>query len=318
MLERSGHIGRLPANGLGATDITTHGATGGLFLEIVQRNARYYRETYGADSSNYRACRDGYHFEPSVAEKTFHQMLAEYSDRITVKLMRQFDAECSVRPPATSGTNTSHLTMVISDKYKSIYLGAPKTATTSLHRWLIENGWGWPCYRDCGEPAATVAGWLAHEGPQERQHHCVVWAWYRDYYTWTVWRDPIARGASLYRHYLLDAQYAPGAAFSDFIDLVTTRSAELNSFYWRTQADWWRGTRLDAIIPFHDLTHGLSTLACPLPSTPLPISNVSRPVVIDITPSLARPVRHWAAEDERLRPCSPAPDPQLSTLSLPP
>ena len=93
LLERSGHIGGLPANGLGATDITTRGATGGLFLEFVQRNAKYYRETYGADSAQYRACRGGYFFEPSVAEQTFHQMLAEHSDRILVKLMRQFDAD---------------------------------------------------------------------------------------------------------------------------------------------------------------------------------------------------------------------------------
>lgn len=93
LLERSAHIGGLPANGLGATDIATRGATGGLFLEFVRRNAKHYRETYGTDSPQYRICRDGYHFEPSVAEQTFHQMLAEYGERITVKLMHQFDAD---------------------------------------------------------------------------------------------------------------------------------------------------------------------------------------------------------------------------------
>src|SRR5579871_6596048 len=35
LLERTDHIGGLPANGLGATDISTRGATGGLFLEFV-------------------------------------------------------------------------------------------------------------------------------------------------------------------------------------------------------------------------------------------------------------------------------------------
>ena len=184
--------------------------------------------------------------------------------------------------------------MVISDQHKSIYLGAPKTATTSLHRWLIENAWGWPCYRGYGDPAAAVARWLAHRGPHERQHHCVVWPQYRAYYTWTVWRDPIDRVASLYRHYLLDDQYAPHAPFAD---LVTPRSPDLDSFYWQTQSDWWRGTRLDAILPFHNLTRGLSTLACPLPSAPLPITNVGRPISIDVTPSLTRQIRHWAAED---------------------
>ncbi len=37
LLERTTHVGGLPANGLGATDIATRGATGGLFLEFVQR-----------------------------------------------------------------------------------------------------------------------------------------------------------------------------------------------------------------------------------------------------------------------------------------
>ena len=47
LLERSGHIGGLPANGLGATDIATRGATGGLFREFVQRIRRHYEDTYG-------------------------------------------------------------------------------------------------------------------------------------------------------------------------------------------------------------------------------------------------------------------------------
>ena len=93
VLERSGHIGGLPANGLGATDITTRGATGGLFLQFVNRIAAHYHETYGEDSPQYRVCRGGYHFEPSVAEKTLHQMLAVYGERITMKVMRQFDAD---------------------------------------------------------------------------------------------------------------------------------------------------------------------------------------------------------------------------------
>lgn len=93
VLERSDHIGGLPANGLGATDITTRGATGGLFLEFVRRNTEHYRETYGADSLQYRVCRNGYHFEPSVAEQTFHHLLAGHGERIAVRRMRQFDAD---------------------------------------------------------------------------------------------------------------------------------------------------------------------------------------------------------------------------------
>lgn len=93
ILERTNHIGGLPANGLGATDITTRGATTGLFLEFTERNYRHYLQTYGPDSDQVRDCSDGYHFEPSVAEQTLLQMIAVYSDKITVLLERQFDSD---------------------------------------------------------------------------------------------------------------------------------------------------------------------------------------------------------------------------------
>ena len=94
LLERTGHIGGLPANGLGATDITTRGATAGLFLDFVRRNRQYYADTYGEDSPQVKDCSDGYHFEPSVAEKTFLAMLSEH-EGITVLLNRQFDSDPS-------------------------------------------------------------------------------------------------------------------------------------------------------------------------------------------------------------------------------
>jgi len=93
ILDRNRHIGGLPANGLGATDIQTRGATAGLFLEFVGRIKRHYLDTYGPDSPQVKDCSDGYHFEPSVAEKIFEQMLAEHQDKITVLPRRQFDAK---------------------------------------------------------------------------------------------------------------------------------------------------------------------------------------------------------------------------------
>lgn len=47
VLERSAHIGGLPANGLGATDIATRGATTGLFREFVNYVLDYYIENTG-------------------------------------------------------------------------------------------------------------------------------------------------------------------------------------------------------------------------------------------------------------------------------
>jgi hypothetical protein len=92
LLERTRHVGGLPANGLGATDIATRGATGGLFLEFVARIRTRYAATYGAESEQVRDASDGYHFEPSVAEAVFERMLAE-QPAIRVLKMRQFDAE---------------------------------------------------------------------------------------------------------------------------------------------------------------------------------------------------------------------------------
>ena len=93
ILERTTHIGGLPANGLGATDIATRGATGGLFLEFVGRIKQHYSDTYGADSEQVTLCSDGYRFEPHIAEKILQSMIAEQGDRLEVRTMRQFNYE---------------------------------------------------------------------------------------------------------------------------------------------------------------------------------------------------------------------------------
>lgn len=92
ILERTPFIGGLPANGLGATDIATRGATAGLFLEFVNRIKAHYAKVYGPDSDQVRDCDDGYHFEPSVAEEIFHHWLLEFP-QITILRRRQFDFE---------------------------------------------------------------------------------------------------------------------------------------------------------------------------------------------------------------------------------
>ncbi len=92
ILNRGEHIGGLPANGLGATDIGTRGATSGLFDEFVGRVKSYYQNTYGENSPQVKATDGGYYFEPHVAELVFNEMLAEHSNLITVLTRRQFDA----------------------------------------------------------------------------------------------------------------------------------------------------------------------------------------------------------------------------------
>lgn len=92
ILERTKHIGGLPANGLGATDIATREATTGLFKEFTDRVKQHYINRYGAHSQQVKDCSDGFHFEPSVASEIYAEMLSEHKDKITVLLMRQFDA----------------------------------------------------------------------------------------------------------------------------------------------------------------------------------------------------------------------------------
>lgn len=93
ILERTSHIGGLPANGLGATDIATRNATTGLFREFTKRVNKYYIDQYGENSPQAKDCSNGFHFEPSVAERVFAEMLEEHNDRIDVLTGRQFDAE---------------------------------------------------------------------------------------------------------------------------------------------------------------------------------------------------------------------------------
>ncbi len=95
ILERTAHIGGLPANGLGATDIHTRGATGGLFLEFVGRVKQHYSDTYGADSQQVSDCSDGYRFEPHVAALVLRDMIAEQGDKLEVRRLRQFNHEPS-------------------------------------------------------------------------------------------------------------------------------------------------------------------------------------------------------------------------------
>lgn len=94
ILERTQHVGGLPVNGLGATDIATRRATTGLFQQFVALNKAYYIEKYGATSPQVRDCSDGYHFEPHVAALTFDRMFAQAAPgKIGIKTMRQFDSD---------------------------------------------------------------------------------------------------------------------------------------------------------------------------------------------------------------------------------
>src|SRR5262249_31542847 len=79
LIESHRHLGGMSASGLGKSDIETREAIGGLFREFVGRVYRYYVAKDGAGSENVKLCRDGYFYEPSVAERIFNEMIAEHS-----------------------------------------------------------------------------------------------------------------------------------------------------------------------------------------------------------------------------------------------
>src|SRR5438067_9040267 len=77
LLEPGRHVGGMVSGGLGATDTGNRAAIGGYAREFFDRVRDHYVKKYGADSEQVKACSDGFHFEPHVAELIFQQMLAQ-------------------------------------------------------------------------------------------------------------------------------------------------------------------------------------------------------------------------------------------------
>lgn len=77
LVEYHRHLGGMSASGLGASDIENRALIQGIFREFVDRVQSHYVHTYGENSEAVKLCRDGYWFEPSVAERIFEQMIAE-------------------------------------------------------------------------------------------------------------------------------------------------------------------------------------------------------------------------------------------------
>jgi hypothetical protein len=89
LVEYHDHVGGMAASGLGKSDVETKDAIGGLFREFTGRVREHYVEHYGANSENVRLSRDGYYYEPSVAERILRGMLAR--ERISLFLRRQLE-----------------------------------------------------------------------------------------------------------------------------------------------------------------------------------------------------------------------------------
>src|SRR5262245_46840199 len=75
LIEPTAHLGGLITSGLSHTDFRTYEGLNGAFLDFARRVEAHYRETYGADSEQVKACRRGTQAEPHVNERIFGQIL---------------------------------------------------------------------------------------------------------------------------------------------------------------------------------------------------------------------------------------------------
>ena len=73
----------MSASGLGASDIENRAMIQGFFREFVDRVKAHYVGVYGEKSEAVKLCKDGYWYEPSVAEKVFESFIVE-QPKITV------------------------------------------------------------------------------------------------------------------------------------------------------------------------------------------------------------------------------------------
>jgi hypothetical protein len=75
VFEPSAHVGGVVSGGLTATDYGDKRTIGGLSREFFDHILQHYRDEYGPDSAQVKACNQGYWFEPHVAERVFREWL---------------------------------------------------------------------------------------------------------------------------------------------------------------------------------------------------------------------------------------------------
>ena len=90
LTEYHSHLGGMTTSGLGKSDIENKEAIAGLFKEFTEKVLQYYIDKYGENSNNIKLCKEGYYYEPSVAELVFNQMIAAEKN---IKLLFNYQLE---------------------------------------------------------------------------------------------------------------------------------------------------------------------------------------------------------------------------------
>lgn len=151
--------------------------------------------------------------------------------------------------------------MIISHRHRFVYLGPPKTASTTLHHWL-------------SQPAFCDHRW---EPLPDSQHSSVLPTGVEHYFKFASIRDPFDRCVSLWRHSQsrtsLAAGDAPEMTFSQF---VFDWQDSASYFYRCSQRQLLGSVQLDAIVRFEHLEQDLFRLpfiAAAQNLEPLPMKN---------------------------------------------
>lgn len=116
------HIGGIVSNGLTNADIGKRQAVGGFFYEFTRRVVKYYEEMDkdAPEKPNVQKCRNGYWYEANLAEKLFHEMIAEQEGRIQLMLSHELKG---------AATNNNRLTGIDlesrADPSKRVRIAAP-------------------------------------------------------------------------------------------------------------------------------------------------------------------------------------------------
>lgn len=69
------HLGGMSASGLCTTDAVRRHLFGGIVTEFIRNVREEYVRTLGTGHPDWRLCQEGWHYEPSVAEKVFTEMV---------------------------------------------------------------------------------------------------------------------------------------------------------------------------------------------------------------------------------------------------
>lgn len=77
-----GHAGGMAASGLCTTDAVRRHLFGGFVMEFVDEVRRLYEDKIGRASKEWALVKDGWFYEPSVAEQAFTNLLLSVSDRL--------------------------------------------------------------------------------------------------------------------------------------------------------------------------------------------------------------------------------------------